>query len=189
MSLTTTFVFPRGLWYADNSGNIGNHSVKVVLEYSMDNVNWYRMGSDTIVPQEWYVVFHDLDYGDIIEKRTGYHGSYITTVAKLPSGVIRYNTTYWEEWYYTPSYTVPYVTITDASTSTIRKTFKAKYLTKAKYYVRARFYEAPTSGTRYGSDCYLEYITEEIGDDFTYPNTALISVRALATDQLSGGNP
>ena len=47
----------------------------------------------------------------------------------------------------------------------------------------------PPSGSRYGSDCYLEYITEEVGDDFIYPSTALISIRALATDQLSGSNP
>ena len=92
-------------------------------------------------------------------------------------------------WFATPSYAVPYTTISGAETSTIRRTFKLNYLPPSKYYVRARFYEAPPTTSRYGSDCYLEYITEEIGDDFTYPNTALISVRALATDQLSGGTP
>lgn len=78
--------------------------------------------------------------------------------------------------------------ITEASTSTIRKTFKVN-LSPNKYYIRAKFVNQPTSGSRYGSDCYLEYITEEIGDDFIYPSTALISIRALATDQLSGSNP
>lgn len=78
--------------------------------------------------------------------------------------------------------------ISDASTSTLRRTFKVN-LSPNKYYLRAKFASEPTSGTRYGSDCYLEYITEEIGDDFIYPSTALISIRALATDQLSGSNP
>ena len=78
--------------------------------------------------------------------------------------------------------------ISDASTSTLRRTFKVN-LSPNKYYIRAKFYENPPSGSRYGSDCYLEYITEEIGDDFIYPSTALIAIRALATDQLSGSNP
>ena len=78
--------------------------------------------------------------------------------------------------------------ITEASTSTLRKTFKVN-LSPNKYYLRAKFVSEPSIGSRYGSDCYLEYITEEIGDDFIYPSTALISIRALATDQLSGSSP
>lgn len=78
--------------------------------------------------------------------------------------------------------------ISEASTSTLRKTFKVN-LSPNKYYLRAKFVSEPKSGSRYGSDCYLEYITEEVGDDFIYPSTALISIRALATDQLSGSNP
>lgn len=78
--------------------------------------------------------------------------------------------------------------ISGSETSTLRKTFKAD-LAENKYYLRTKFVSAPTSGSRYGSDCYLEYITEEIGDDFIYPSTALIAIRALATDQLSGNSP
>lgn len=78
--------------------------------------------------------------------------------------------------------------ISGSETSTLRKTFKAD-LAENKYYIRTKFVSAPTSGSRYGSDCYLEYITEEIGDDFIYPSTALIAIRALATDQLSGNAP
>lgn len=78
--------------------------------------------------------------------------------------------------------------ISDASTSTLRRTFKVDLLPN-KYYIRAKFVSEPASGSRYGSDCHLEYITEEVGDDFIYPSTALIAIRALATDQLSGSNP
>ena len=78
--------------------------------------------------------------------------------------------------------------ITEASTSTLRKTFKVN-LSPNKYYIRTKFVSDPLSGSRYGSDCHLEYITEEVGDDFIYPSTALISIRALATDQLSGNSP
>ena len=183
--LNTVLVFPRGIFYANDSGGLSTHSVKVVLEYSRDNVNWTRFGGDTTITGYWYYV----DWEGDISQWDNYNGKYITRVSRLPADAIRYGKDKWEQWYYTPTYSLPYTTISGAETSTIRKTFKLNYLPPSKYYVRVRFYEAPPTTSRYGSDCYLEYITEEVGDDFTYPNTALISVRALATDQLSGGNP
>ena len=183
--LNVVLVFPRGIFYANDKGGLSTHSVKVVLEYSSDNVNWTRFGGDTTITGYWYYV----DWEGDISQWDNYNGKYITSVSRLPADAIRYGNNVWNQWYYTPTYTVPYTTISGAETSTIRKTFKLNYLAPSKYYVRARFYEEPPTTSRYGSDCYLEYITEEVGDDFTYPNTALISVRALATDQLSGVNP
>lgn len=81
------------------------------------------------------------------------------------------------------------VTISGASTASFRKTLKADNLYASRYYIRAKFNAAPNTGSRYGSDCYLEYITETTKDDFIYPGTALLAVRALATDQLSGSAP
>lgn len=81
------------------------------------------------------------------------------------------------------------VTISSASTASFRKTLKADNLPANRYYVRAKFNSAPNTGSRYGSDCYLEYVTETTKDDFIYPGTALLAVRALATDQLSGNAP
>lgn len=187
--LNTVLVFPRGIFYANDRGGLSTHSVKVVLEYSRDNVNWTRFGGDSTIQGSWYLIINDLDYGSTIRQYDSYNGNYITTVSSLPSDAIRYGNDVWDQWYYTPSYSVPYTTISGAETSTIRKTFKLNYLPPSKYYIRAKFYEEPTTGTRYGSDCYLEYITEEVGDDFIYPSTALISIRALATDQLSGSSP
>ena len=148
IGLTTTLLFPRGLYYAQDDGTIGSNSVKIILEYSNDNITWYRFGGDSL---------EKINFKDRFPVITG--------------GVL------------------PYTTISGSETSTIRKTFKLNYLPENKYYVRVKFYENPPSGSRYGSDCYLEYITEEIGDDFIYPSTALIAIRALATDQLSGSNP
>ena len=148
IGLTTTLLFPRGLYYAQDDGTIGSNSVKIILEYSNDNITWYRFGGDSL---------EKINFKDRFPVITG--------------GVL------------------PYTTISGSETSTIRKTFKLNYLPENKYYVRVKFYENPASGSRYGSDCYLEYITEEIGDDFIYPSTALIAIRALATDQLSGNAP
>jgi len=190
--LNTVLVFPRGIYYTNDEGEIRWHSVKVVFEYSSDGVNWTNFGSDPAIPEYWYheeVAFGDID-GTYIVKYTAYDGTPIASGVDVPHDAISYTGGSPDDvWYYTPSYVVPYTTIRGTETSTIRKTFKLNYLAPSKYHVRARFYEAPPTTARYGNDCYLEYITEEVGDDFTYPNTALISVRALATDQLSGGTP
>ena len=183
--LNTVLVFPRGIFYANDKGGISAHSVKVVLEYSSDGINFIRFGGDTTIQDSWY----NVDYDGNITQYDNYNGNYIKYVKRLPADAIRYGNDRRNEWYYTPTYTVPYTTISGAETSTIRKTFKLNYLPPSKYYVRVRFYEAPPTTSRYGSDCYLEYITEEIGDDFIYPSTALIAIRALATDQLSGNAP
>lgn len=183
--INAVLVFPRGIFYANDSGGISTHSVKVVLEYSTDNENWIRFGGDSDIAGYWYLV----DSDGYISKYAAYNSGYIGGVGSLPPDALRYGSDKLNEWYFTPGYTAPYTTISGSETSTLRKTFKLNYLAPAKYSIRVRFYENPPSTSRYGSDCYLEYITEEVGDDFIYPSTALISVRALATDQLSGGSP
>lgn len=57
------------------------------------------------------------------------------------------------------------------------------------YEYRFKFALAPPTGTRYSTDIYLDFHQEITVEDFSYPNTALLSLRALATDQLQGGQP
>lgn len=90
---------------------------------------------------------------------------------------------------WTPITGVSYTVVTAAQTSTFRRVFKADNLPPNKYNIRAKFETAPNTGSRYASDCYLEYVTETVSDDFIYPKTALLAIRALATDQLNGGAP
>lgn len=97
----------------------------------------------------------------------------------------------WDDYDYTEAYdeVVSYSTVSAAQTSTFRRVFKTDNLPPNKYNIRAKFETAPNTGSRYASDCYLEYVTETVSDDFIYPKTALLAIRALATDQLNGGAP
>jgi predicted phage tail protein len=189
ISLSATLMFPRGIFYANDQGGISAYSVKVVIEYSSDGVNWTSMGGDSEVIENWWLV-----------NSAGYKFKYDSTktvllgeVSSLPSNIkFAYVDNSIERfphyWYYSYHYE-GFATITANETSTFRKTFKVDNLAPAQYQIRAKFYEAPNSSSRYGSECFLEYITEELGDDFIYPSTALIAIRALATDQLSGNKP
>jgi predicted phage tail protein len=200
-AITVCLVFPRGLFYADDNGNIQSYSVKVQLEYSNDGVSWNKIintvETTTSAQYETYWEYNS-DSGHYVEY---YQDGSVTgnSAFELPAAAQRIGMDdggfgyYVERWavvtMYTESHTLPYVMISNASTATFRKTYSLTNLAPDQYYVRATLYEASTVDSRHGSDCYFEYLEEAISDDFTYPNTALFSLRALATDQLSGAMP
>jgi predicted phage tail protein len=185
-SLMTCLVFPRGLYYADDNGNVVSYSVKVQLQYSSDGVNWVQFGGDVASSYESYAYYG----GQYYQVIGGYWYGYWEPISGLPAGATYGGSDgYVSYWYKVSSYTLPYTTISNSTTSTFRRTYKLENLAAGKYYVRCKFYEAPSSSSRYGSDCYFEYLEETIADDFIYPNTALFALRALATDQLSGSMP
>ena len=193
--LTAVIYFPRGLYYMNNSAQTVSNSVKLIIEYSLDGVNWYPMTSqDTVNTYSEYYASDDGVYA-----KYNSSGTFVSYVSTLPIDAIKLSngtntplgkTSKFNQIYALPlSYTEPYETITASSTSAFRKTFTKKYLTAGTYQVRARLYETPLSGSRYGSDVYFEYLEMGVNDGFIYPNTALLAIRALATDQLSGSTP
>lgn len=62
-------------------------------------------------------------------------------------------------------------------------------LETGKYEVCVCFAEPPRDDNNTLNETYLEYILEGLNEKFTYPNTALLGMRALATDQLSNSMP
>jgi predicted phage tail protein len=79
-------------------------------------------------------------------------------------------------------------TITGNSSSVIRKHYEYA-VTPGEYDVRAKVTTARQTGITYLEKVYWEYIQEFVEDAFLYPYTALLGVKALATDQLNGTNP
>jgi len=199
--LTAVIYFPRGLYYMNNNAQVVNNSVKLVVEYSADGINWTPITSNTVVNtySEYYKYWNDPDFGTDGYYKYNSSGVYISSVSTLPYNVIQLSNgvntpvgtvNVFAIIYAVPlSYSYPYEIITASSTSAFRKTFTKKYLTAGTYQVRARLYETPLSGSRYGSDVYFEYLEMGVNDGFIYPNTALLAIRALATDQLSGSTP
>ena len=198
--LTAVIYFPRGLYYMNDSAQVVENSVKLVIEYSADGINWTPITSGQVV--NTYSEYYRYDGDEISDYYQKYNSSgvFISYVNNLPYNAIKLpngtstpigttgkiaNTIY----AIPVTYINPYETITAASTSAFRKTFTKKYLTAGTYKVRARLYETPLSGSRYGSDVYFEYLEMGVNDGFIYPNTALLAIRALATDQLSGSAP
>lgn len=80
-------------------------------------------------------------------------------------------------------------TITESKNSAVRKTYRKDNIPIGKYEVRVTKDSESGSTNRYVNTCQWSLLSHIIYDDFTYPRIALIGIKALATDQLSGSMP
>jgi predicted phage tail protein len=81
-----------------------------------------------------------------------------------------------------------YYTLSFKTRNAINQAFYQDGLTAGQYDIRVTKISADPSTYTVG-DLYIQYINEINKDDMLYPNTALLGLRMLATDQLSGGIP
>lgn len=81
--------------------------------------------------------------------------------------------------------------ISAAQTTAVRRQFRFDNIPAGEYQVRvkANARSAATNSTRDGVRCYWSALSAIIYDDFIYPNKALIGLKALASNQLSGNTP
>jgi len=81
-------------------------------------------------------------------------------------------------------------TISAKTRTTLRRTFSKRGLSAGQYDIRiTRTSDNTSLSPQKIGDLYLASIDEIKTDDLAYPNTALISIKALATEQLSGATP
>lgn len=80
------------------------------------------------------------------------------------------------------------VTISGKKSSAIRKQYRVDNLPEGEYDVRMRVVGRghPVTSTRASTRIWWTAVSSIVYDDFAYPGIALIGIRALATDQLSG---
>lgn len=83
----------------------------------------------------------------------------------------------------------PRVTYSKAQRAAVRDRIRVDGLTAGQYDIRVRRTTAEATGSTTVDTVHREAVTEIVSDGYTYPNTALLSVRAIAASQLSGGLP
>lgn len=198
---------PLGLCYVTDTGALQTVNVDLDVEFKKTgDSTWTRLKSynesTVVIYTERWSAGHYVTDGNWVEVLAG-----STTPADHLEGDVYPSTGYWswdlggftypDFWHWMPvgTYKAPgtvlydYVTISGAQTDPIRKTFLRGSLVEGEYDVRVRLHTAPSSGDRYRTDVYWEYLEESVSDDFTYPGRALLGLRAMATDQLAGGIP
>lgn len=79
--------------------------------------------------------------------------------------------------------------VTRADSGTIRQYWEVSGLPAGQYDVRAMRTAGPPELSRYSGTTRLDYVQTIIEDSLSYPGLSLLGINALATDQLSGGQP
>ena len=79
--------------------------------------------------------------------------------------------------------------IRDATNKAIYRVYRFENLPPGRYEVRMRCVSKGGTSVRYVNRVYWSQLTQIVYDDFVHPGKALIGIRALATEQLSGNDP
>lgn len=81
--------------------------------------------------------------------------------------------------------------ISGAQSTAVRRQFRCDNIPAGEYQVRVKAVarSASTTSSRDGVKCWWTGLSAIIYDDFVYPNKALIGLKALASNQLSGNTP
>lgn len=79
--------------------------------------------------------------------------------------------------------------ITAATNTAFQRTYRLDHLPAAQYEVRARCTAKSGTDTRYSTRVFWIQLSSIMYDDFARPGKVLVGIKALATNQLSGGLP
>lgn len=79
--------------------------------------------------------------------------------------------------------------INEATNRAIYRVYRFEGLPPGRYEVRVRCVHKDGNTIRYVNRVYWTQLTQIVYDDFVHPGKALIGIRALATEQLSGNDP
>ena len=155
------FLMPKGLYYIKDDGAYVNRRIEI-------NILYREIGSSTWIDAPYY----------------------ITIAANNDTGAMKLaNTLVNESLVSSDPSTASTVTISDTFKTAKRIVFTIPGLDEGEYEVKMQRTSAYDTNTRVANDLTLEYVNEITYDDLAYPNVGLLSLNALATDQLSGGYP
>lgn len=204
--------FPRGLFISTDTGGLAPYSVKLDIEYKrVGDEDWTRfqsyVESMTTVQDRWSAGYwygdewHEIGIGssdpdDHVEGDFVYPGDFGYAPGIREDENDERLVYYWH-WvedaivYQRTTVSRDYVTITGSQSNPLRRVFYADRIEPGEYQIRARYHESevPHRLTNVSADAYLDYVESMIYDDFSYPGSSLLALRALATDKLSGGMP
>lgn len=202
--LDVILLAPKGIYYVADNGDIVDNTLEVIVEYERDGA-WIPITSsegidfNSPILGYWQKLLKN-KYGkyDTIDGINCNDSGFDTTSCPSPleiSSTPPVNSIYkkvdGKSCYveYQDTITNVFEVITRKEQNPIRLSYKINDLPPDTYNIRVKFNTQPQEGSRYGSDLVLEAMQEIVTDDFTYPNTALMGLRILATDQLQGNLP
>ena len=215
--IVTKIEFPRGLYYANDSGGLSEAWVKLRGDYRLgEDGEWIpfiyekattsgyvKRVEDQSAPYGNYTLHFYIDSEEVEDDTPTYYnvaeitypdGTLVSrqyapskkdfTLGYFVLNIPSFSSTTTE----TFSVVQASLKITGSQSSAIRREFRLDGLTPGQYYVKMEVTARSNSLTdsRASVGCYWTGLTSIIYDDFSYPNIALIGIKALATDQING---
>ena len=156
-----TVALPNGLYYSNDSGGLDATSIALAAECRIvgSNAEWMRLP------------LCDTTGTDAFLTRIG--DDWRTLQSSIPGLEPRFYRGL----------------ISDATNKAIYRVYRFENLPPGRYEVRMRCVSKAGTSVRYVNRVYWSQLTQIVYDDFIHPGKALIGIRALATEQLSGNDP
>ncbi len=204
-----TLAFPSGLYYSNDSGNADYTTVTIQAQYrKKGDADWndipIRNENYTYTPswaadksgwranytwqEHYYAECRTLvGYETYTDWRGRTRYKYDEDGNKIP--IYTYSMTY-DEWKQAIQEAHLYDgIIRSKETSCFYRMYGIHDLEPAQYEVRVQCVNKERSDIRTANKVQWVAVTQVIYDDFSHPNKALLGLKALATDQLSGSDP
>ena len=214
-----TFSFPKGIYYMNDNGGMESYTIKFYAEFkkttesTWNRLTSYNSATETVnvqrwsagywyspadgVPDVWYEVYTDAGphteseqyFSDewIMDPETGQQQQKIYMWREVLDEII----------YVKGTRLLDHISITRSQVAPVYFTVPAYFPYPMdpelpggyQFDFRCKLWGSVDVSARHGSDVYWDSFQEIVLDDFTYPGVALVALRALATDQLSGAMP
>lgn len=213
--LEITLEFPYGLYYAKDNGRLGKASVTLQAQYhKVGDANWsnFTDGVSWAVTQNangrlmmtsvnsgapaetWTITYVDHGYFTVSGSVSGVKSN-AQTFRKYNNGLIAFiimgsNSDFVSGDTFTINVTPNSNLQTSAAKNTsFFRTYRVDSLPAAQYEVRVKCIAKSGTNNRYSTRVFWTQLSNIIYDDFARPGKALVGIKALATNQLSGGMP
>lgn len=155
---------PAGLYHANNDGSLGKAYVDIQAEYRLAGGSWAPFVVGTPVYRN-SVYISDGEGGETFD-----HYEYSTTPGR--DAVLQI-----------------YGRIEAAQSNAVRRTYRIDNLAPGRYEVHVKCVAKSGETTRDATRVFWTMLSQILYEDFSRPGKALIAIKALATEQLSGGIP
>lgn len=204
-----TLAFPNGLYYSNDSGAADYTSVTLKAQYrKVGATDWedilirnenYQWEPDWLTgSRKWFGAFTKKQhYYNDCRKLVGYETyidwrgktryRYDKNGEKIP--IYTYSMTYDEWWKKIHDAHLYDGVIRQKETGVFYRMYRVYDLEPAQYEVRVQCTAKERTDIRTANKVQWVAVTQVIYDDFSHPGKALLGLKALATDQLSGSDP
>jgi len=207
--LGIAFSFPYGLYHTHNDGGLSTEEVDIEVQYKkVGDVVWtaistYEATDQVVTEARWVAGYWHHDDWTTLEEGSTDPNAYEEGEIYAGKPYVYINDGHdrmRHEWHWVAvddtvqnadTLVNNYISFSEERTTAMRRVFYVDRIPAGEYQVRARYANGvcPSNSTRHFNVVYFDYVESIIYDDFSYPGSSLLALRALATDKLSGGMP